>query len=308
MLTGKNVEKNQRESVAQQFEQIMLKSMLDSMQDTVAKSELMHSDSESLYQDMLNQHLAKVLAERGTLGFAKIIAEQLPDQTSNAEIKTALPSVSPNTNQNNNPLPDSTTKSPETKQPVWSNPQSFVKDIYPHASIAAAKLNTSPEAIIAVAALETGWGANVMSANANTGNESSYNLFGIKADTAYDGEKTLQWTHEFSAGAMQRKQDNFRAYDSVATAINDFANFIEKNPRYSAALETQGDATKFTAALAQAGYATDPQYQQKLLGILNGSVLKSALNEVKNLTYQPIVEASNTQSASLSTSPMFALR
>ena len=47
------------------------------------------------------------------------------------------------------------------------------------------------------------------------------------------------------------------------------------NPRYAAVLEKQ-DAAGFARGLQQAGYATDPMYADKLMRIINGSVLRNS--------------------------------
>ena len=51
------------------------------------------------------------------------------------------------------------------------------------------KIGVAPEAIVAQAALETGWGAHVMPAR--DGN-SSYNLFGIKGGNGWQGGETVR--------------------------------------------------------------------------------------------------------------------
>lgn len=106
---------------------------------------------------------------------------------------------------------------------------------------------------LAQAALESGWGASVR------GN----NLFGIKADKSWTGRTVDVDTHEFIKSQRVAIVDKFRAYDSYADSMVDHGRFLLANPRYRECFkETTGMG--WAAALQKAGYATDPQYAQKL--------------------------------------------
>ena len=62
-----------------------------------------------------------------------------------------------------------------------SSPEAFVRSIWPHAQRAAQELGVLAKALVAQAALETGWGRRLAS---REGGASSHNLFGIKAGSA----------------------------------------------------------------------------------------------------------------------------
>jgi flagellar protein FlgJ len=53
-------------------------------------------------------------------------------------------------------------------------------------------------------------------------------------------------------------------------------SLLTASPRYAGVLG-QRDATAFARGLAQAGYATDPQYAEKLTRIIAGNTLREAL-------------------------------
>jgi flagellar protein FlgJ len=76
---------------------------------------------------------------------------------------------------------------------------------------------------------------------------------------------------------MQRERAAFRGYDSLATGFEDYVNFLRENPRYQQALEAAGDGTRYVRELQNAGYATDPDYADKIDAILGGERLASAL-------------------------------
>ena len=148
-----------------------------------------------------------------------------------------------------------------------------MRTLWPHASEAAARLGLPPEALLAQAALETGWGRHVIR-RADGG--SSHNLFGIKADGRWQGERASTQTLEYVDGVAVRVRDHFRAYASHADSFNDYVDFLQRNPRYRDALQRTGDAAAYFSALQAAGYATDPAYATKIQRILDGDTLRNA--------------------------------
>ena len=126
----------------------------------------------------------------------------------------------------------------------------------------ATKIGCSPQAIVAQAALESGWGA------AAIGN----NVFGIKAGGSWAGKRQLVWTREVINGESVMIQDWFRDYDSLADCIADHFEFLRRNTRYAAAGVFDYDDSKsdeeYFAALKRAGYATDPDYVSSLVAML----------------------------------------
>jgi flagellar protein FlgJ len=132
-------------------------------------------------------------------------------------------------------------------------------------------MGLSPEALLAQAALETGWGRHVMSRN---GGGSSHNLFGIKADSSWDGDRVRQTTLEFKDGVALKTKAAFRAYDSYGQSLSDYVRFIQSNPRYSRALEAVGDERRYFRELQRAGYATDPNYAEKIEQILDSDAMQ----------------------------------
>ncbi|MDA3876373.1 MAG: flagellar assembly peptidoglycan hydrolase FlgJ [Halothiobacillus sp.] len=148
----------------------------------------------------------------------------------------------------------------------WDSPQAFVDAILPHAQAAAQKLGVPAQVLIAQSALETGWGKHLpVDAQGHT----NYNFFGIKADPSWQGAQQTVNTLEFEGGAMVPRKATFRAYDSIASSFNDFVQFLQQNPRYSQALSAKSDPDAFARALQKAGYATDPQYADKLIAIMH---------------------------------------
>lgn len=145
-----------------------------------------------------------------------------------------------------------------------SEKQGFLHPLLPYAKRSAVKLGTSPEAILAIAALETGWGKSIIK---NDSGNDSHNLFGIKASG--DNEPSTDViTTEYVDGRAIKGEASFRVYKNPAEAVDAFANFILENPRYSKALEHAGDPERFLQELQSAGYATDPNYASKAISVL----------------------------------------
>ena len=147
----------------------------------------------------------------------------------------------------------------------FDTPKDFVTAITESAKQVEAKLSIPFEVVIAQAALETGWGKKIIATD--QGN-SSNNLFNIKADSRWSGEKTSVDTLEFEQGTMIKKREPFRVYDTIAESVNDYVKFLSSNERYKPALEQTSDVEQFLHSLQGAGYATDPNYAQKIMGTL----------------------------------------
>lgn len=154
------------------------------------------------------------------------------------------------------------------------DPVSFVRALAPHAQAAAAKLGVSARALLAQAALETGWGKHLPS---HDNGSSSNNLFGIKAGSSWDGDRVTVPTLEYEDGVAVRRRDQFRAYDSPAASFADFAALLKDNPRYAGALGKGENIAGFAHALVRGGYATDPAYAAKITAIANSPQMRDAL-------------------------------
>ena len=118
------------------------------------------------------------------------------------------------------------------------SPESFLDQLWPVAEEAAAKLDLAPEALLAQAALETGWGRHVMQQRQG---DSSHNLFGIKADSRWQGDKVHVSTLEYRDGVALNTRANFRAYGSFEESFSDYVDFVQRNPRYRDALSKTAD-------------------------------------------------------------------
>lgn len=281
--------------IAQQFESLFLHEMLKSMRkanEVFEEDSLLNGGDTGFYRDMYDQQLSLSLAQKGT-GLADSIYRQLsrqyePQVSANGDEKlpsparalpvTALPikqprQVAPPASASaaaaaavpaveSAPAPTAVSAAEETR--VFESAKDFVAAILPHAKAAARALGVNPLLLTAQAALETGWGKSVIR---DGGGTSTHNLFNIKADRAWSGERAQVNTLEYRDGAAVKERAQFRSYGSFAESFADYVNFLKHNPRYEQALAAAGADEDFAHNLQRAGYATDPQYAQKILAI-----------------------------------------
>ena len=232
--------------VARQFESIFTKMMLDGMRKASFGDPLFGSDQADMYQDMMDDQLSIEMSQGKGLGLADMLIRQL---SHGANMKSADELAVPGA-QKALPVSD------EAKQ-------QFIEKILPQAQAAGRELGVDPRAIIAQAALETGWGTAKPADAAGASN----NLFGIKAGASWQGASVASTTREYTAGVANEEVARFRASGSDADSINDYVSLLRDNPRYSAALNTGGDVRAFATALQSGGYASDPDYANKLVSV-----------------------------------------
>lgn len=287
--------------VAKQFESLFVQMMLKSMRDTVPENELFGSNSERVYRDMYDKQLSLNIANGKGIGLARVIERQLGGIPEGEQIAKPISEYLSNPRRVESDLRSAVTLSKlqdtrateNSRQPVedetgdtgWTSAETFIEDVWPYALRAAETLGVEAEVLVAQSALETGWGKHVPLRNDGS---NSYNLFGIKADQRWDGDRVDITTREFRHGVMQQEQAAFRAYDSVAEAFEDYVNFIMSSPRYQKALERGYDAEAYARELQQAGYATDPNYARKINRIRSGETLNNHVSEVKNSNEVPL--------------------
>jgi flagellar protein FlgJ len=296
-------------AVAKQFESIFTQMMLKSMRDASSAmgDDMMGSQAANSYRDMFDHQLSVTLSQGKGIGIADMLMRQLggtPSVKSDAadnglftgvtgDASTA-DAVSSKSDQDSGLMDSLERMLGKAGQAVGdgasavvsavgklsiSSPEDFVQKLAPHAIEAAKKLGVSVRALLAQAALETGWGKHMPA----QGTTASNNMFGIKAGSSWDGKRVNVPTLEYENGVAVRKKDAFRAYDSPSDSFKDYANMVASSPRYVNAVGRGDDIAGFAKALTSGGYATDPSYAQKLTDIANGPVMKQALAALKQI-------------------------
>jgi peptidoglycan hydrolase FlgJ len=293
------------EATARAFEGLLTGQMLKQMRTASPGGGMFDSEQSKMYQELHDQQLAAALSQGEGLGLRKLLMRQLAPAGVNAgatavsgqrdpttlRLPARNPALQPLRRQTvdaaaagtaastatapSNPVKPLTTFQGQAQWPPRT-PAEFVAYLKPYAQQAAQTLGMDTEVLLAQSALETGWGKHIPR---RSDGSSSFNLFGIKADSRWDGASVSVGTLEYRNGAAQRERAKFRAYESPAEAFVDYVAFLRRNPRYDKAL-TSTNGADFIRGLQQAGYATDPRYAAKVLGIRDRFSNFSANTEV----------------------------
>lgn len=287
--------------VAGQFEALFMQTILKNMRAGQLAEPLFSSDQHDMYAEMMDQQLAVEMARGKGLGLADMLVAQLGGGAVAASSVPAIPqppagvpAATGNPRLQGFAAASARPASPDRTPPDWSTPAKFAADVWPHARRIAKTLNVAPEALLAQAALETGWGKHVMSYSDGS---SSHNLFGIKAGSDWFGGSVVRKTIEFVDGIAQQVSARFRAYPNVQATFDDYGAFIADSPRYAGVRNAGEDTGRFAAALQSAGYATDPNYAEKIRRIVGSDTFRDAVRSLKILPTVPTPESGTINAA-----------
>ena len=263
-------------AVSQQVEALFLQMMLKSMRDASAADGETDSNETGMYQDMFDKQVALTLSKHQDLGIARLFERQLGGKDSQTHASPATHSVLPRIGLS---APGSHADgrggaAVASDSVTTQHAAQFVSAVLPTIRRVAQGLGVNPLGLLAQAALETGWGRRM--AHTADGNP-SLNLFGIKAGEGWSGSRAVADTVEFNGGVATQRRTAFRAYGSIEESVNDFANLLSNSPRYRDAVAAGADAQAYVHSIARSGYASDPEYGNKLNQILNSDTLKAAL-------------------------------
>jgi flagellar protein FlgJ len=287
-------------AVAKQYESLFARMMIKSMRDAVGKDPIFGSDEESTYQEMYDDQLSLEMTKGHGLGLADMLVRQLQrlngggktDATQSAGTAAAAQGgqtqalrkyQGPDPQNNSSGRAVTPVASPEAQA-------NFITDVWPAAQEAGQQLGVDPNNLIAQAALETNWGTRVPR---DANGRSSNNLFGMKAAGQWSGASVTAATQEYQDGTAVNTTGQFRAYNSRTQSFRDYVSLLRSSPRYAAALNTGNDAHAFASALQRGGYATDPDYANKVTTLAahvstRSASLKQPLKSASALPLNPL--------------------
>jgi len=298
-LRQKALKSNDKETireVANKFEAMFATMLIKSMRQANEAFEtdcLFNNKNTKFYTYMQDKQLALDISRHGSLGLADALVRQLdPMAISATKTIDADKLMMPNSEQDKQfslqkiqekaefSKPDQTLavqgNQAKNEQPNFKDPGSFIQTLLPYAKKVAKALGISPAVLIAQSALETGWGKKII--NHATDQKSSFNLFNIKANKAWQGDKVSKNSLEVENATAVMRNSNFRSYENVSSRFEYCQRFVTENPRYTQALKQGDNAERYIEELHQAGYGTDPQYAQKIKNIMNSESFKRAVN------------------------------
>jgi flagellar protein FlgJ len=223
---------------------------LKSMRDARLSDSMGDSEQTQFYQDMFDQQLSVQMAQGKGIGLADMLVQQLTRS-----------SVKPGATGVQSTPPARAVPSAANAAAGAAQQHDFIQRLAPYAEQAARALGVSPDALIAQAALETGWGQHLPG---GVGDGTSLNFFGVKGGGGWQGTAVRAQTVEFANGDAQSLQQPFRSYRSIEQSIADYVSLLQGSARYQHALGTGEDVAAFAQGLKRGGYATDPAYVEKL--------------------------------------------
>ena len=140
--------------------------------------------------------------------------------------------------------------------------KNFIKTVGALASADMKKSGVLASLTIAQAITETAWGTSGLAAEAKA-------LFVIKDTKSRKRKVYCKDTKECYDGVnlVAVKSEAFRAYDSWEESVTDNSAFLKANKRYKEVIG-ETDYKKACNAIKAAGYATDPEYANKLIEII----------------------------------------
>jgi len=283
-------------AAATQFEAMFVNMMLKTMRDASPQDGLTNSEQTKMLGGMLDQQTSQNIAKKG-IGLADMLVRQLSKNDTqalavggagdsadganagsfagmaslmDAKLQKAIAAAG-GTAKAEAATTATATATTSTRRGGSQAPHviSFQDKLTAHAEEASAATGIPAKFMLGQAALESGWGKREIKGRDGT---NSNNLFGIKATGDWKGKVVEATTTEYVNGKAQTKVERFRAYDSYADSFKDYARLITENPRYEKVLASAGDASAFAQGLQKAGYATDPQYANKLTSIIKRSL------------------------------------
>ena len=130
-------------------------------------------------------------------------------------------------------------------------------------TIARASIGTGyfPSVIIAQAILESNWGNSTLTKSYN-------NFFGIKAGSTWQGQTVDMQTGEVFDGKEVLIYDAFRVYETKEKSIKDRISWMQETQRY-AGVEILDTPELQVKEIQRSGYATDPNYADKIIQLIN---------------------------------------
>jgi len=144
--------------------------------------------------------------------------------------------------------------------------------------------------ILAQGILESGAGRGTLCISAN-------NHFGIKCHNDWTGEKVY---HDDDS-----EQECFRKYKDPAGSYDDHSLFLTTRSRYAALFKLDKDDYEgWARGLKAAGYATDPKYPDKLIGLIENYELAKYDAEVLNKNYTPVAKPKPQTNAPVAQAPI----
>ena len=273
-LLTRMAEYNASSQISKQFDAVFLQSLLKSTRIEQHFSSIIGKSHGIFQHTPDDENTDKVVLTSGG-NIAALLEKQLEQMIHHPSIITApIFNTSPETCSPQQPAVSATHLANKTGSIINQSMDDFVKSIWPYAKQASHLIGLDPKILVAQAALETGWGQFIAK---DLDGASSNNLFNIKSSVGTIEKSVHIQTTEYIDDRSVKTGASFKKYLSVEHSFNDYIALITNDQRYKTALAHVDDPKRYIDALQGAGYATDPNYANKIYAIYQGNELQHAL-------------------------------
>jgi len=269
-----------QKQVTTQVEALFLQMMLKRMREASPSSGLFDSEQSRMLRSMADEQLALQLADPG-VGLAQAMLRQMRQGRPAGAVDAALDAVPGAAAAGAGLAADGPPRQVSALLDLLRTQRArdralaaaegapphvvdFVSRMAGPAQAAARQSGVPARLILGQAALESGWGRRELKYEDGS---TSYNLFGIKAGSGWDGKVVNVLTTEYENGTARKLVQPFRAYGSYEESFADYARLIGDSPRYESVLRAR-DEIEAARRIQAAGYATDPAYADKLIAVM----------------------------------------
>lgn len=250
---------------AQHFESLFIDMWLKSAREAnrvLSEDNPMRTPELEMHEEMRDHEFAVHLSKNGGIGLAEVIIKQLqglPD--------TGTGSTTPASTGAETIARPQTTQSAAgglgRRAQAFSSAESFVENILPLIDKVMAEEDIPAMGVLSQAALETGWGQRVITdAEGNL----SHNLFGVKSESLQEPSVRVV-SQEYAERGWSAEEARFRSYPDWEASLQHYLEKLKNSSRYADVMHAGPDVRAFAERLTSAGYATDPDYADKIVNI-----------------------------------------
>ena len=151
--------------------------------------------------------------------------------------------------------------------------QRYIEQYYNMAMAEQKRAGIPASVTLAQGVLETEAGRSELACNAN-------NHFGIKCKSDYQGDKFF---HD-----DDRPKECFKMYRCAEDSYKDHSDYLKRNQRYTPLFSlSQTDYASWAICLKKCGYATNPQYAQRLIKIIEDFKLQQYTYAAMDSSFMP---------------------
>ena len=279
-----------KKEVSQQFEAMFMQMLMRSMRDATkaVSSGLFSNNQLDMYEDLFDKQLSLVMSHQ-PLGFDNIFEKNIDQMLKKNAQPQALhpinaPQVVVHPTHSSAPVAaptiDKTKNTTDNDNGIFSSKETFINTLWDGAKIAASAIGVMPEVLLAQAALETNWGKNILR---QTQGDSSHNLFNMKADADWNKKTTTVASLEYKDGELVKEKSTFKHYGSYLESFMDYMRLLTQSGRYQEAVKKASDPNTFIHAVHKAGFATDPEYAEKVMALFTSPAFNRLISSVKKI-------------------------